>query len=133
MTNTPQPVHVGVKLKWRSNSIPRAIALASLAAVFTTSVQTQAAHSRAETNQAKIERAMAAGPSAIAKDARIVDLDENGRPTVLREGTNGWTCLTGHPGMQGHDSACLDEAAMQWASDLSAHKPKPIRGRASFT
>ena len=43
-----------------------------------------------KSKQAKIERAMEAAPTSIAADATIVDADG----TVLREGTNGWTCKT---------------------------------------
>lgn len=39
----------------------------------------------------KIERAMSAAPLSISADATIVDVDG----TVLREGTNGWTCMPG--------------------------------------
>jgi hypothetical protein len=82
-----------------------------------------------EAKEAKIARAMAAGPAAIANHARIADVDENGKAMILRPGTNGWTCMPGHPGMVGHDAMCLDEAALQWGTDLWLHKPKPTNSR----
>lgn len=42
-----------------------------------------------DSKQAKIERAMKAAPSAISAEATIMDSDG----TVLREGSNGWTCM----------------------------------------
>lgn len=39
----------------------------------------------------KITRAQSAAPSEISKNATIVDMDG----TVLKKGTNGWTCLPG--------------------------------------
>ena len=45
-----------------------------------------------ENAQAKIARAMSAGPAEVAKLARIVDTEEHGA-VVLREGTNGFTCI----------------------------------------
>jgi hypothetical protein len=84
---------------------------------------------REETTEAKIAQAMAAGPAAIAKNARIAEADENGKVTILREGTNGWTCIPGHPGVIGHAAMCLDEAALQWGTDLMLHKPKPTNSR----
>jgi hypothetical protein len=42
-----------------------------------------------ETNEVKIARAMSAAPPAISAAATILDNDG----TVLREGSNGWTCL----------------------------------------
>jgi len=44
-----------------------------------------------ESSEAKIARAMSAAPSNVSAEATIVDLDG----TVLREGSNGWTCMPG--------------------------------------
>ena len=44
-----------------------------------------------ETAEAKIARAMSAAPEGISAKATIMDLDG----TILREGSNGWTCLPG--------------------------------------
>ena len=43
----------------------------------------------------KIARAMSAGPDDIARSARIIDTDANGNTVVLREGSNGFTCMPG--------------------------------------
>jgi transketolase N-terminal domain/subunit len=48
-----------------------------------------------ETAQAKIERAMSAGPTEIVGLATIIDKNEQGHTVVLREGTNGFTCIPG--------------------------------------
>ena len=42
-----------------------------------------------ESKEVKIKRAMAAAPPTISANATI--MDSNG--TILREGSNGWTCL----------------------------------------
>jgi len=42
-----------------------------------------------QTTEDKIERAMQAAPEGIAKNATIMEADG----TILRKGTNGWTCL----------------------------------------
>src|SRR5258708_30865464 len=78
-----------------------------------------------ESIQAKIVRAVSAGPRDIAKSARIVDTDPNGKMVVLREGNNGFTCMPGNPGVIGDPPMCADAAAMQWSADFKAHKPKP--------
>lgn len=44
-----------------------------------------------EPTATKIERAMSAAPSNVSAEATIVDVDG----TVLREGSNGWTCMPG--------------------------------------
>ena len=77
------------------------------------------------TTQEKIERAMSAGPDNISKSARIIDTDAQGNKVVLREGSNGFTCMPGNPNVVGDPPICADAASMQWASEFSAHKPKP--------
>lgn len=52
---------------------------------------------------ALIESAMSAGPSSISADATIMDWEMN----VLREGTNGWTCLPDRPDTEGADPWCI--------------------------
>jgi hypothetical protein len=78
-----------------------------------------------ETTQAKIDRAMSAGPADIANSARIIDTDAHGNTVVLREGDNGFTCMPGNPKAVGEPPMCADVAAMQWSADFRAHKPKP--------
>jgi hypothetical protein len=78
-----------------------------------------------ESTEAKIARALSAAPADIAKSARVVDQDAQAKTTVLREGTNGFTCMPGNPKVIGDPPMCSDAASMQWAADFKAHKPKP--------
>jgi hypothetical protein len=78
-----------------------------------------------DSTQGKIARAMSAGPSDVAKAARIVDTDAQGKMVVLREGNNGFTCMPGNPRVVGDPPMCIDAASMQWFADAKAHKPKP--------
>jgi hypothetical protein len=80
---------------------------------------------RSETTEAKIERAMSAGPPEIARSARIIDKDRQGHKVVLREGSNGFTCMPGNPNVVGDPPMCADGPSMQWAADFEAHKPRP--------
>ncbi len=50
--------------------------------------------------------AMSAGPLSISYDARIMTW---GDWTVVREGTNGWTCLPDRSDTLGNDPWCVDE------------------------
>ena len=88
-----------------------------------------AAHSSAtdvaETTQAKIARAMSAGPADVANSARIIDTNADGKTVVLREGNNGFTFMPGNPKAAGDPPMCSDRAAMQWGADFRAHKAKP--------
>ena len=59
----------------------------------------------------KIARAMSAAPSDISANATIVDTDG----TVLREGSNGWTCMPGVALIPGDKHPmCNDETWTRW-------------------
>jgi hypothetical protein len=68
---------------------------------------------------------MSAGPTEVAKAARIVDTDAQGKMVVLREGNNGFTCMPGNLKVVGEPPMCVDAPSMQWFADARAHKPKP--------
>lgn len=78
-----------------------------------------------EPAQVKIARALSAAPQDVAKAARVIGTDANGKVIVLREGTNGFTCMPGNPEVIGEPPMCADAASMQWAADFKARKPKP--------
>lgn len=71
----------------------------------------------AETTEEKIARAITAAPADITENATIMDVDG----TILREGSNGWTCLPGVgliPGDQ--HPMCNDAVWMKWMQAISA-------------
>jgi hypothetical protein len=68
-------------------------------------------------DEATIESAMSAGPASIAENATIMDVDGE---TVLREGTNGWTCFPDQNASPASDPMCLDETWMGWLQALVA-------------
>lgn len=63
--------------------------------------------------EAKIADAASAAPASISDNATIMDWDN----TVLREGTNGWTCFPTPPDFadKGNAPMCLDEVWVGWA------------------
>ncbi len=65
---------------------------------------------------AKLQNAMSAAPLAIAKEATILDwpAKEGDAMVVLRQGTNGWTCLTDWPASPGNDPQCNDPVWTAW-------------------
>ena len=78
-----------------------------LAGLFVTATPLQAQDNPcAAANQ--IENAESAAPASITAAATITDMEGN----VLREGTNGWTCMPGEQPM------CLDE---QWVAWIEAY------------
>ncbi len=81
--------------------------------------------STSEATQAKIDRALSAAPPAVATAASVAEINGDGKMTVLRAGTNEFTCLPGDPKNLDKQTMCMDQASMQWFSDLVQHKPKP--------
>ena len=75
--------------------------------------------------QDKISRALSAGPDNIAKNATVAEPDGNGGLTVLRQGSNDFTCMPGDANGIGTPPVCADKVAMQWNKDFAEHKPKP--------
>ncbi len=76
-----------------------------------------------------IANAESAAPAVIAKDATIMGWDEDGMPTVvLREGTNGWTCLTDWPVSPGNDPACYDAVFNAWNDAMMAGEEPAVAG-----
>jgi hypothetical protein len=73
----------------------------------------------------QMARAIAAGPRHVTEFAQIVGADAQGKRTVLREGSNGFTCQAGNPKILDRPASCTNEAARQWIADMAAHKAKP--------
>lgn len=78
-----------------------------------------------ESKEAKIARALSSAPPRIAKGAKVVERDDSGNQTVLRDGDNGFTCFPGTPGVVGDGPFCANAPALQWEKDMAENKPKP--------
>jgi len=64
-----------------------------------------------EAAEDKIMRAMSAAPMMISGEATVLDMDGS----VIREGTNGWTCYPGVPLVPGSmDPMCNDQVWQNW-------------------
>lgn len=78
-----------------------------------------------EAVEAKIRRALLAGPAVLTKDATVAEKSPDGGLTILRQGTNKWICMPGDENKIGDPPMCADLVAMQWFADVKARKPKP--------
>ena len=67
-------------------------------------------------SQARIERALSAAPASVADGATVMEADG----TILRRGTNGWTCL---PALGAEHPACLDAVWMEFVKALMGGTP----------
>ena len=85
----------------------------------------------AMTDQAIITSAMSAAPAAVARTATIVKFGSNGAMTVLRKGSNGFTCMADNTATPGPDPMCCDANALAWARALMGHKP-PAANKVGF-
>lgn len=81
----------------------------------------QAAAAGSPDADAKIAEARAAAPPSITDRATFVDWDG----TVLREGTNGWTCMPSPPGFR-ETPMCLDGPWVAWAQAWQSRAPVHI-------
>jgi len=71
-----------------------------------------------ESKEAKIERAISAAPPSVSANATVMDNDG----TVLREGSNGWTCLPNtFPGDQA--PLCNDALWMEMMTAMGQQAP----------
>ncbi len=86
----------------------------------------------------KIRNALSAAPDAIAEKATVQDWPpdftvDHPMGRVLRQGTNGWTCLPDTPGKPQHDPMCADETMMKWMmATLAGRKPNIDRVGLSY-
>ncbi|GAC1491572.1 MAG: hypothetical protein NVS1B2_03200 [Vulcanimicrobiaceae bacterium] len=55
----------------------------------------------------------------------MVAMTPGGKMRVVREGTNGITCMPDNPSTPGPDPMCLDTNAMAWAGALMSHRAPP--------
>lgn len=67
-----------------------------------------------------IQNAMSAAPEAIAKDATIMDFVAGGGTSLVRQGSNGWTCYPTAPSVPYNDPKCIDGMAALWVQALGA-------------
>lgn len=96
------------------SNLPKQHILSSLLAISIISVGFAAS---AETVEEKIARSITAAPADITDNATIVDVDG----TVLREGTNRWTCMPGIGLIPGDDHPmCNDAVWMEWMAAMAS-------------
>jgi hypothetical protein len=72
---------------------------------------------------AYIRKAEGGAPSSISKDARIARFDKDGKVSVLRDGSNDFTCAS-IPQM-GIPAYCGDKNAWDWMTSAMSRKDKP--------
>ena len=74
-----------------------------------------------------IKGALSAAPSAIAKDAAVVRMANDGTMHTLRKGSNGFTCL-----IMGTDKMCNDANSMEFLHAMMKKEPPPNKVGISY-
>jgi hypothetical protein len=72
----------------------------------------------ASADDAQIKSAESAGPASISNNATIKDWNMR----VLRQGTNGWTCLPDRPRTPGTDPFCVNEPWLKFFDAMKNRK-----------
>lgn len=67
------------------------------------------AQAGARGQEAVIQNALSAAPASVAEHATVTNFDG----TVLREGTNGWTCMPDMPDVPNDSPMCLDKGWLE--------------------
>ncbi len=101
-----------------------AIAAAATFALAATAAQAQMAHPPGMSHSQVVAAASAGAPTAISDNATIAWIDSAGRATVMRQGTNGFTCVIVVPDPFG-GPVCGDPNAAAWLMAFLSHQPQP--------
>lgn len=75
-------------------------------------------------NAALIRNALSAAPPSVAEGATVVDLQNN----VLRQGTNGWTCMPDNPAVPNNSPMCLDGPWLEVIGALMSQREPDFQG-----
>ena len=102
------------------------ILAAASAAVVAGGALSQGHHGAAKGGEAAlIHSAMSAAPAAVARDATIVSPNADGTMRIVRQGSNGFTCMADNPASPGPDPMCMDRNSVAWVTAMLAHRPPP--------
>lgn len=89
------------------------------------SLPANATQAAAASANALISSAESAAPATVAHNATVVTVGANGGMSVLRKGTNGWTCMPDAPDTPGPDPMCFDTNAGKWVDSWVHHQAPP--------
>jgi hypothetical protein len=74
-----------------------------------------------------IAQALSAAPKAVAQDAAVVRVEQDGSMRTLRKGSNGFTCM-----VVGTDRMCNDANSMEFVHALLKHEAPPDKVGISY-
>ena len=83
-------------------------------------------------NAEMIKNAMSAAPKAVGESATVVTFDDKINMLVLKNSTNGFTCIPNDPTTPSNDPMCVDENGLAWTLALIKKEPAPPEGKIGF-
>src|SRR5438552_3278924 len=95
-----------------------ALSLVAGVSLLSTASADPAEAAKAQSEKQLIASAEKAAPPALAKHASIATIAADGKMNMLRQGTNGYTCMPDDPTSPGPDPMCVDANAMAWLEAL---------------
>jgi hypothetical protein len=126
----PGAAEVNPNLNWMRRGLIMITIRLLAASVLALCVSTTNVFASGESDKAKIQRAMKAAPSSISAEATIMDADQ----TILRQGSNGWTCFPGVPLIPGDKHPmCNDAVWMAWLEALFNGQNPPARETVGYS
>ena len=116
----------------RTSALLAALAVMSVTACEKAKVAELEAEPKAENAAAPhptdpVESALAAAPAGVAAAATVMAANPDGTMKMLREGTNGYTCMPDNPATPGPDPMCGDANAMKWVEAWVGKKEPPAQ------
>ena len=101
-------------------AVPALILLLLPAALF---AQGQPPGQTKETEAEFIKAAEAGAPDRISAQATILRMEPNGKTTVVRQGSNGFSCFLVPDEI--HTPTCTDQKGLSWFTSFASNQPKP--------
>ena len=87
----------------------RSLALAFLISSVVGQISVTHAQHGTMSDEQLIQQLKGAAPKDILDNATILNMGSDGKMKVIKEGTNGWTCMD-----PGGEPMCADKAGMEW-------------------
>src|SRR5271157_2163132 len=104
----------------RSKDMQRTLAFLFLASSMVPCIFAANAQHAAMSDQELLTKLNGAAPQHVVDHATILNMGSDGKMKVIREGTNGWTCMD-----PGGSPMCADKAAMEWVQAWQDKGPAP--------
>ena len=87
----------------------RSLALAFLISSVVGQISVTHAQHATMSDKQLMQKLKGAAPKSILDNATILNMGSDGKMKVIKEGTNGWTCMD-----PGGEPMCADKAGMEW-------------------